>query len=343
LEALNLLEGAIQARQELLQAGDLGAVRLFNGFLEGYPDLAVDLLGGTLVLHNYADPPEKASEAAEAVASWLREELPWVHTVILKIRRSPSPAARRGVILSGGPPDSRIREHDVWYAVDPLLNQDNSFYPDTRTLRRWAQERLAEKSVLNTFAYTGSLGVAALAGGAGRVVQLDRSRVFLNLAKSSYTLNGFPIRNNDFLTQDFYTAIGRFKRSGEFFDCVILDPPFFSTTSKGAVDLVNQNGRLINKVRPLIHHGGWLVVVNNALFLSGAQFMQTLESLCADGYLRLEEILPIPPDCTGYPHTLRSQPPADPAPFNHSTKIAILRVRRKGEGDFPAVSWRQPL
>jgi 23S rRNA (cytosine1962-C5)-methyltransferase len=37
----------------------------------------------------------------------------------------------------------------------------------------------------------------------------------------------------------------------------------------------------------------------------------------------------VPPDCTGYPATRVSAPPVDPAPFNHPTKIAILRVRRK--------------
>lgn len=335
LEVLDVLENAIQARDELIASDSLGAVRLFNGFLEGFPDLVIDLLAGTIILQNYSDPPESAAEAVQAAAGYLQQALPRVHTIILKQRRSQVLSERRGTIISGGPPDRRIREHGVWYAIDPFLNQDNSFYPDTRLLRRWALENLADKTVLNTFAYTGSLGVAAKTAGASRVVQLDRNPVFLELAKTSYSLNGFPISKQDFLAQDFFSAIARFKRSKEHFDCVFLDPPFFSITSKGSVDLVNESSRVINKVRPIIKHGGYLAVVNNALFLSGRQFMDCLENLCADGYLRLEAIIPIPPDCTGYPQTQRDSLPADPAPFNHSTKIAILRVRRKGEGDFP--------
>lgn len=42
-----------------------GAYRLFNGFLEGYPDLAVDLYGRTLVLHNYARDPQAAQLVLE--------------------------------------------------------------------------------------------------------------------------------------------------------------------------------------------------------------------------------------------------------------------------------------
>ncbi len=36
------------------------ALRIFNGFLEGKPDLAIDLYARTLVIHNYADQPEQA-------------------------------------------------------------------------------------------------------------------------------------------------------------------------------------------------------------------------------------------------------------------------------------------
>lgn len=99
--------------------------------------------------------------------------------------------------------NTRIVEHGVRYSVNLTMNQDASLYLDTRKLRKWALEHLDGKTVLNTFAYTGSLGVAARAGGAARVLQVDRSRDFLNVAKDSYTLNGFPIEKRDFLAEDF--------------------------------------------------------------------------------------------------------------------------------------------
>ena len=88
---------------------------------------------------------------------------------------------------------------------------------------------------------------------------------------------------------------------------------------------------LINKVRPLINDGGYLVAVNNALFLSGNDYIEALESLCADGYLQIEELIPVPEDFTGYAQTRLRSLPVDPAPFNHATKIAVLKVRRKAE------------
>jgi 23S rRNA (cytosine1962-C5)-methyltransferase len=65
------------------------------------------------------------------------------------------------------------------------------------------------------------------------------------------------------------------------------------------------------------------------LFISGQAYLAALESLCADGYLAIHELVPVPLDVTGYPQTISRSPPADPAPFNYPTKIAILKVQRK--------------
>jgi 23S rRNA (cytosine1962-C5)-methyltransferase len=326
---LDLLESACSARQHLFEPAHQNAFRLFNGFLEGCPELVIDIYGSTAVLFDHSDAPEQGHALIAAAVAFLREKLPWLRAGLLKRRGSPNPEERRGRLLFGERPADRIRENGVWYALDLRMNQDASFYLDTRTLRQWAKENLAGKTVLNTFAYTGSLGVAARAGGATRVVQMDLNRQFLNLAKVSYTLNGFPIHKADWLTGDFFPLVSRLKREGELFDCVFIDPPFFSTTPGGVVDLAGNMEGLINKVRPLIADGGRLVAVNNALFVSGKEYYALLESLCRDGYLKIAELIPVPEDFTGYSSTRAGSPVTDPAPFNHSTKMAVLEVRRK--------------
>ena len=326
---LPFLDAALTARAALLDARHQGALRLFSGFFEGEPTLVVDCYGTTLVLHNYADPPEDGEATVAAATDFLMARLPWIQAIVVKTRNAPTHAERNGTLRVGTKAETRVREHGVWYALDLLMQRDASLYLDTRALRAWSIGHLAGASVLNTFAYTGSLGVAAMAGGAARVVQTDLKREYLNIAKTSYTLNGFPIVKADFLAGDFWTQISHMKRAEARFDCIFVDPPFFAESGKGTVDLVAQSHRVINKVRPLINDGGLLVAINNALFLSGADYLHMLETLCADGYLAIEEFIPVPPDCTGYPETRVRSPLVDPAPFNHSTKIAVLRVRRK--------------
>src|SRR5215207_4288476 len=324
---ISFLEKALEARAPFFDARHETAFRLFNGFTEGEPDLVIDLYASTLVIYNYADDPAQGRLIAGQAAQFLRDRLPWLHAAIVKTRNAVSHEERRGQLVFGETPDTKIKEHEVWYSVDLTMNRDSSFYLDTRNLRKWLIEHMREQTVLNTFAYTGSLGVAALAGGATRVVQHDLNRQFLNLAKTSYTLNGFPIAKADFIAADFFTLAAKLKRTNETFDCVIIDPPFFSTTSKGKVDQVREGARLINKVRPLLNDGGTLIAINNALYVSGSVYMQTLEELCKDGYLKIRELIPVPEDLLGYNKIGAAI--TDPAPFNHSTKIAILDAKRK--------------
>ncbi|NJN79729.1 MAG: SAM-dependent methyltransferase [Anaerolineales bacterium] len=246
---------------------------------------------------------------------------------MIKTRNGKTQEEKRGQIIFGEIPDRKIKEHGVWYAIDLTMNRDASFYLDTNNLRKWLIENMQGKSVLNTFAYTGSLGVAAMAGGASKVIQTDLNRQFLNLAKDSYSLNGFAIEKQNFIAQDFFPAIARFKSEKQIFDCVIIDPPIFSTTAKGKVDLENESVRVINKVRPLINDGGYLISINNGVYISGKEYMQVLEKICKDGYLTIRELISVPENFIGYNKI--GNPITNPSPFNHSTKIAILDVKRK--------------
>jgi 23S rRNA (cytosine1962-C5)-methyltransferase len=322
-----LLEQALSDRVGLVDPAHESAFRLFNGFVEGCPDIVVDVYAATAVIHNYANDPAQGAILVDEARQFLNVSLSWLQAGIVKTRHGATQEEKCGKILFGTQLDRKIKEHGIWYAVNLTLNRDASLYLDTRNLRKWAIENMKGKSVFNTFAYTGSFGVAAMKGGASRVVQVDLNREFLNIAKESYTLNGFPIQKGNFISRDFFEQVGNMKRMNNFFDCVFIDPPFFSTTSKGKVDQINESARLINKVRPLINDGGYLVAINNALFVSGAEYMQTLETLCKDGYLKIRELISVPQDFTGYNPV--GKPVTDPAPFNHSTKIAILDVKRK--------------
>lgn len=324
---VNRLDLALEARAHLVDDRHESAFRLFNGFYEGWPKIVFDLYGQTIVIHNHMEDIQLGHQAAERGLNFILEKLPWITTAVSKTRRADSPAERNGVVVYGTKPNHWIREYGIRYAIDLQLNRDASFYLDTRLLRRWLLDHLAGKTVLNTFAYTGSLGVAAAGGGAERVIHTDLNKSFLNIAKSSYTLNGFPIDKKLFQTGDFWSHMNRFKRAAEQFDCVILDPPFFSSTERGRVDLAQNVKRLINKVRPLVKSGGRLVAINNALFVKGQAYVEILEEICRDGYVEIERFIPVPDDITGYPTTRVDNPPVDPSPFNHPTKIVILKIR----------------
>lgn len=326
------LRRAIEARASYVDSRHETAFRLLNGFREGVPGLVIDVFGSTAVVHEHDAPVRCQNPAGSRVGTAcevLLESIPFLRSIVLKPRWESDAVRRRGRFVYGDEADRRIREHGVAYAVDLFLNQDASFYLDTRNLRKWVIDNAGGCRALNAFAYTGSLGVAAMAGGALSVVHVDLNRTFLNLAKTSYTLNGFPIRQKEFVSGDFFSRVTGLKRSGALFDIVFVDPPFFSQTRFGKVDLVTGAHRIINKVRPLVADGGRLVAINNALFVSGAEYVALLESLCADGYMEIERFVDVPEDALGFGHTQAGEGIVPSSPFNGPTKIAILAVRRK--------------
>jgi 23S rRNA (cytosine1962-C5)-methyltransferase len=323
------LEKAIAARTALLDADHHAALRLFSGFYEGDPDLVIDLYGHSLVLNNFRKDLAQSVGFLDRAQRFALAKFPWVTCAIQKTRYAADALLKHGKYTFGGNPDPYVSENGILYAIDLRMNQDASFYLDTRHLRSWLKENAAGMSVLNTFAYSGSLGVAALAGGARKVVQVDRNAEYLSLARRSAAFSRLDFGKMKLRAEDFFTEIGRFKHEGELFDIALLDPPFFSVTGRGTVDMIGESSRMVNKLRPLVRDGGWLIVINNALFLSGGDYLNGLLELCKDGYLEIEKIIPVPEDICGYPETVVSAGPVDPAPFNHATKITILRVKRK--------------
>jgi 23S rRNA (cytosine1962-C5)-methyltransferase len=313
----------------MLDPDNASALRLFAGFYEGEPRLLADIYARTLLLTAYCESPGDAQALLVTAQHFYQERIPWLSCILQKQRLAKDMALKRGKISFGCEPAAFIRENGIRYALELTAAQDAGFYLDTRALRVWLKENSQGLEVLNTFASTGSLGVAALAGSASRVLQVDRNARILGLARRSAMLNRLDLGRMKLHAEDVFREIGNCKKKGSLFDLALLDPPFFSVTEKGKVDLLSESTRLINKLRPLIKDGGRLVAVNNALFLSGQDYLQSLEALCQDGYLEIERMLPAPDDITGFPETIVSKPPVSPAPFNHPTKMVVMRVKRK--------------
>ncbi|MCC6645863.1 MAG: class I SAM-dependent methyltransferase [Polyangiaceae bacterium] len=317
---------AIDARRPRLSP--TGAARLFTGEVEGGPGLVVEWLGGTVVVFDHARAPRgDAGELVDAIAS----ALPEARAIVWTSRHAAALEERRGVVVRGeaGALARRVIEDGVSYALDVTAFRDASFYVDTRALRAWLRARARGLRVLNLFAHTGSLGIAAQAAGAASVVQVDRDRAALTVAKTSASMNRLPIDRRAYVVSDVFPYLARARRLGALFDVALLDPPFFSQTSGGRVDVEASLGALIDKVRPVVADGGALVVVTNALFVSGSELEAQLARVVEGGYAAEEARLDAPDDVVGLTRADGARWPTDPSPWAHPTKIAALRLRRR--------------
>ena len=131
---LPLLDKAIASRRTLTDSSHEISFRLFNGFTEGFPDLQLDIFGRTLVVHNYTDDPTQNQELIQSAVDHLRSSLNWLRAGIIKTRSGKTQQQKNGLLIFGDQPDTRIKEHGIWYAINLTLNRDTSFYLDRKSV-----------------------------------------------------------------------------------------------------------------------------------------------------------------------------------------------------------------
>jgi 23S rRNA (cytosine1962-C5)-methyltransferase len=212
-------------------AGGTDCVRLSAGSFDGLPGLIVDRFGPLVVAVDYAADGLTASALLDLMRSAFPE-----HHVVAKARSSadgtnrfvtahePVPAARLGAT----PLIATERGLKFEIGVDPA--HDFGIYLDAAKARLFVREAARGQRVLNLFSYTGAFGIAAAAGGAAEVTNVDPNRSYLAWALRNAALNGVTMRVLPDTAQDHLAKhLRRLARNPEQpnYDLVIVDPPAF--------------------------------------------------------------------------------------------------------------------
>ena len=119
-----------------------------------------------------------------------------------------------------------LLENGCRYHVDWENGQKTGFFLDQRDNRDLVRRLAQGKKVLNAFGYTGGFSVAALKGGAQRVVTVDASQKALDTAAMNLKLNGFSVDDNPCVATDMKDYVKEVSENE--FDLIILDPPAFA-------------------------------------------------------------------------------------------------------------------
>lgn len=279
-----LLAAAFAARTELLSrlhAENTDAYRLFHGTVEGSSGLSVDRYGSLLLVQSFHHA--LAPEDLAALEDYYRGVLPGLTLVYNDRSRANSR------ILNDLPPEQlaiaqmprEAHEMGVTYRIQARHEgQDPWLFLDLRAGRRYVMQHARDKSVLNLFAYTCGVGIAAAKAGARFVMNVDFAESSLNVGKANARLNELPFRPR-FIKSDAFAALRqlagigqpervRGKRMPPFpkldaqqFDLVFLDPPRYAKSPFGVVDLVNDYPALFKPALLCTAEGGTLVCCNN--------------------------------------------------------------------------------
>jgi len=253
------LEIAIKAREGLFLPGHTEAVRLVNAESDGLPGLVVDQYGQYLVIQFLTLGIERWKETiTELLWELLKPKGIYERSdVDVRLKEGLEPVA--GLLRGEEPPDRlEIRENGLKFWVDVKRGHKTGFYLDQRENRLRVKGFALGKEVLDAFSYTGAFGVYALSGGAKRVVHVDSSKDALEMAKANVELNGFPVRDENFVEGDVFEVLRKWRQEGRLFDLIILDPPKFAHSKEQVDDAVRGYKDINLMAMGLLRPGGIL-------------------------------------------------------------------------------------
>jgi 23S rRNA (cytosine1962-C5)-methyltransferase len=273
------LDEALALRRATLPA-ELGAYRVLNGEGDRLPGVAVDRYGDFLVCQFLT---AGAARLAPAVAEALGER--FAPRGIFErsegaVRTEEGLAGARGV-LAGEEPPARlaIAEDGARFLIDVRHGQKTGFFLDQRESRARVRALAAGRRVLNAFAYTGAIGIAAALGGAAEVTSVDTSRPALALAEEAWAANGLPAAAGRFVVANVFEFL---RAASEPYDIIVLDPPPFVRRRRdlapGLRGYKDVNLQALRRLAP----GGWLLTSSCSQHLARAGFREVVAAAAAD-------------------------------------------------------------
>lgn len=257
--------------------------RVFHGAGEGLPGLALDRYGELALVQVFRPEVQVQLPAWEVLHRWCREQL--ATAALVAWRRQ---SGRKEVLYcSHDPGEYRAREMGQQFCIESHgAGQDPQLFLDMRVARRYLRQNCQGARVLNLFSYTCAAGLAAEAGGASEVLNVDFSSTALERGRRNAELNGCC--RQQFLCQEFYPAVWQMagrklparargrkdlvRLAARQFDLVFLDPPARSKGFFGAVDVKNDYAGLLKPCLELLAPGGRVVACNNLAAVSGPAF-----------------------------------------------------------------------
>jgi 23S rRNA (cytosine1962-C5)-methyltransferase len=227
---------ALQLRESLAAAKHANALRLVHGESDGLPGLVVDRYADVLVAQFLSAGVERWREAIlDALMDATGCEAIYERSDA-EVRKLEGLEARVG-FARGNREAKRcpIIEHGLNFRVDVEEGQKTGFFLDQRENRQRVRALAAGREVLDGFSYTGGFAIAALAGGARRVVAVESSGPALEVARENLAANpALDASKVDFVKADVFQHLRKLRDAGAQFGLVVLDPPKFAPTAAQA-------------------------------------------------------------------------------------------------------------
>ena len=246
------LSQAVRLRDTLY---DRPFYRLIHSEADGFPGLVIDRYGDVLCL-------QVNSAGMEMLTPLLIQALNTLLSPRAIVLKNDAPVrtleglelydrVAQGEIT--GPVE--VQENGLTYYADLVGGQKTGWFFDQRENRAFMASLAKGRSALDVYSYGGGFAVAMAAGGATRVVAVDRSAEALDLCGRAAAANTLTIET---ARAEAYAELARLDAAKEQFGIVVVDPPAFVKSKKDVAAGSKGYRKLAKLAAPLVEAGGFL-------------------------------------------------------------------------------------
>ncbi|MEK4427542.1 class I SAM-dependent rRNA methyltransferase [Solibacillus sp. FSL K6-1523] len=258
---------AAEKRADFFASEDTTAFRVFNGEGDGIGGLTIDFFNGFYMVSWYS---EGIYAFRDVVYEALNKALN-TRGIYEKLRfNTNGQYVEQDDYVSGekGEFPLIISENGMNFAVDLNDGAMTGIFLDQRNVRKALRNQFAmDKTVLNTFSYTGAFSVAAALGGAAGTTSVDLAKRSLPKTIEQFSVNGIDYESQDIKVMNVFDYFSYAKRHDLKFDVVVLDPPSFARTKKMTFSTAKDYPKLLTDALAITNDDGIIIAsTNNASF-----------------------------------------------------------------------------
>ena len=249
------------------------AFRLLDGAGDGISGLYIDSFKNISIakLHSGSEAARDIDKASLAKALLAVNSASVVYLWV-QSGNGAQESAKAELIAGEEAKEIIVSEGKLKFLVRPGATPSGGLFLDMRNVRQEISKLSAGKRVLNTFCFTGSLGIAALSAGAAEVVQVDSSKSALTWAAANLELNRELCSDGAMrvIPEDCGAFMRRETRRmeqgrGKLYDLIIIDPPVFGTAGKKNFSQERDLPQLVELAFLLLAPKGEMYLTSNRL------------------------------------------------------------------------------
>lgn len=291
------VQKAYDVRKNIGVANDsnTNTYRLIYAEGDGIPGLITDIYGETAVVQCHSKGVYKNREMiAKAIKDVLGNKIKNIYDKSEKTLHRTA-GAKDGYLLNENPKaEDIVTENGNKFWVNWEEGQKTGFFIDQRDNRALLSKYCKDKTVLNTFCYTGGFSVYAVNAGAKEVCSIDVSKKAIELTDRNIELNNASEKHTSHVADTFDFL----KENENKFDIIILDPPAFAKHTSSKNNAIIGYKRINQMALKQIKSGGLLFTFSCSQVVDKYTFTNTIiaAAIEAGRTARIIHTMSHPPD-----------------------------------------------